>query len=115
MDADLSPPGCRANDKEVSRADGHKPAGPAVVIQRVRVADEAVRLFLKAGELAGSVNAFLSAFGRAVDTDDLEVVVSLVEVQLTVNISVLEVRPVELASMTNIGNGCTSARRWRLP
>ena len=58
--------------------------------------------FLKAGEFAGSVNAFLSGFGRAVDTDDLEVVLSLVEVQLTVNISVLDVRPVEPASMTNV-------------
>lgn|GEM_PF-6338514 len=82
--------------------DRHKPVGPAVVIQRVRVDDEAVRLLLKANKSAGSVNAFLSGFGRVLDTDHLEVVVFLVEVQLTVNISVLGGRPVEVASMTNV-------------
>lgn len=44
--------------------EGHEAVGPVVFVQRVRVDVEAVRLVLKAGEFAGSVDAVWAASGE---------------------------------------------------
>jgi hypothetical protein len=82
--------------------EGHKAVGPLVFVQRVRVDDEAVRLVLKTSEFTGSVDAVFGGFGRAVNPDNLEVVVLLIEVQLTLSIPMLDGGTVEVASMTNV-------------